>query len=833
MHSHIKNLAVVLTLCTYALPVAADQTTHFFQTHRNEFDLEQRGDDILFANRQIGLAFKRSAQGFELTRVYGIERGQDFLAAATGDAFRNLFEIRMTLDPHYVQKDDRGKIKYGHFNILDQMAGDDPFIIGSNEANQVSWRREDRASESTLHLEWKNIDARKDKAVMDVEVTVTLRAGDPRSYWRINILNRSIYGTENRHYPRPTKYGIERVRFPLLSLAPIEKKEDNVFLYPKYRGELHSEPFRDGHETTNFYPHNFNMQFHALYNKHSKSGLYLGMRDPAASFMIYNIKHSDSQITWHPGHFPPNITFTGEDFDLPYDVVIGPFEGDWYDACQIYRQWAIQQFWCSKGKLSTRQDIATWYKHTPMFLYTALGDSAQGTHSLEENLIIAEQHFMEFLEWAGVPLPANYYEVSQAPPGRTAVDIPLSLYRRPRPGRWAGFSEPNAYAGNYPKIPVLVGLSESCKRLRKAGGIVCPYFGLELFDAGPTFNSPYAAESIPHLVRDLYGALRRWGAEASLQPCVATQWWRNRSKETCVLMLQRENVGGFYFDVLQGSGLPCYWTPHGHTAAGGDSMTRGMHDLVQIIAEAVKAEDPMAITTGENPSENMIGVTDSFLQVTLGPDNTAPIFATVYQDYILRYGLGLSVNSNQDAFFLECASTFVEGMQIGRIRLRPRDNSLSFQNPEHRKMLEFLGRIVGYYKQPEARKFLVYGQLLRPLTFKEPAVMPMLRWSASGPNQAAGAGKFPALMSGVFRSEDSDLGIFVVNASGDELSFRADLDPRSYGLAEGSSVDVSMIAPQGESEQVGTRTTPDLILNGSLPAHHMTMFRLRPQAVDK
>ena len=89
-------------------------------------------------------------------------------------------------------------------------------------------------------------------------------------------------------------------------------------------------------------------------------------------------------------------------------------------------------------------------------------------------------------------------------------------------------------------------------------------------------------------------------------------------------------------------------------------------------------------------------------------------------------------------------------------------------------------------------------------------------------------------MSGVFRSEDGDLGIFVVvNASGIELSFRADLAPRSYGLAEGSSVDVSMITPQGQSEEVGVKTMPDLLLNGSLPARHMTMFRLRPQAVDK
>ena len=785
--------------------LAAGAATRFFETHPNEIDLKELGDALLFANRQVGLEFKRSAAGLQLTRLYGIAEARDFLA----ETERDIFEVRMTLDPMRVRKDESWMTKIGAFNIIDQMEGDD-FTVGSRAGKDASWRREGTDAESVLHLEWKQIDVREDKAAMDVEVTVRLRAGDPLSYWRINVRNRG------------RNYGIARVRLPLLTLAPIGKPEDNSFLYPRYRGDLIDKPF-ERRDIEAFYPHNFNMQFQALYNRERGGGVFLGTRDPAANFMCVDIAHRDSGVTWRLSHFPPNITFAGEDFALPYDCVVGPFRGDWFDACQIYREWAVKQFWCRKGTLAAREDIPAWYKESPLIFYTDLGDSAQGTHSLDENQRIAADHFREFLKWTGLRLPANWYEYQTGPVGVTAYDIPTSVYRRPRLGRWAGFSVMNLGGGNYPRMPALSGLAADCKRLREEGGMVCPYIGLELFDPGPAENSPYAAEGKPHMVRDLYGAIRRWSAEASWQACVATPWWRERLRETCVLMMERENVSGFYLDVMQGCGLPCYWTPHGHSAAGGDSMTRGMHELVETIADAVKAKDPEAITTGENASENMIDVTDGILQVALSPENTAPIFAAVYQDYITRYGLEISVGKG-DAFFIECASLFVEGAQIGRLRLRPRSSALSFQEPEHKEMLDFLGRMVDYYKQDDAKSFLAYGRLMRPIEFREPSPMPMLRYQRRG--------RFPVIMSGVFRSESGQLGVFVVNAGSKNQQFKAELDLAGYGFPPATPVDVDAVATDGTSRRVFRGAQGIVSLEGALAGHGVTMFRIK-QGADR
>jgi hypothetical protein len=219
----------------------------------------------------------------------------------------------------------------------------------------------------------------------------------------------------------------------------------------------------------------------------------------------------------------------------------------------------------------------------------------------------------------------------------------------------------------------------------------------------------------------------------------------------------------------------------------------------------------------------MIDVTDGFLQVTLSPQNTAPIFATVYQDYILRYGVTLSVD---DQFFVECASLFTEGMQVGRFALRPRISTISFQNPEDKEKLAFIKPMVEYYKRPLARKFLVYGQLLRPLVFTEPAPMPMLAHKSTGKKSP---GQFPALTSGVFHGDDGDVGVFLTNASRKDLRFAADLDLAAYGFAEAQPVQVHKIDFNGDSRVVSQKATGVLTLVDSLPARSIAMFRIQPR----
>jgi hypothetical protein len=189
-----------------------------------------------------------------------------------------------------------------------------------------------------------------------------------------------------------------------------------------------------------------------------------------------------------------------------------------------------------------------------------------------------------------------------------------------------------------------------------------------------------------------------------------------------------------------------------------------------------------------------------------------------------------------DDFYIECASLFVEGAQVGRIRLRPRSGVLSLQDPSQREMIDFLGRIVGYYKQEAGKKFLAYGRLMRPLAFSTPSAMPMLNYggadSGSPADTGAWAGKgasrqFPVLMSGVFRAEDGEVGVFVVNAGAAGLAFAAPFDLAAYGMAPDASVEVAAITPEGGTSRLTPEAKGVVLLQGALPGRGVTLFRLK------
>lgn len=150
--------------------------------------------------------------------------------------------------------------------------------------------------------------------------------------------------------------------------------------------------------------------------------------------------------------------------------------------------------------------------------------------------------------------------------------------------------------------------------------------------------------------------------------------------------------------------------------------------------------------------------------------------------------------------------------------MKPRNSTVSFDNPRHKERLAFLKLIVDYYKLETSKNFQAYGQLLRPLTFTTPSPMPM----------SSEEGEFPLVMNGVFRSDNGELGIFVVNAGRQQVQFSADMDTSSYGITADTRVDVAHIAADGTEQKVHRNVSGEINLRGSLSGHGITMFLISP-----
>ena len=742
--------------------------TRFFKTHAEPVAVKKSDRQLWLANRHVGIEFVAGDKGFYLSRVYGIASGQDFLHEHSARSPAGLW--------HLVLRQDRGR--------------DEAEVTVTNRTGaKVSSRIDKQPSAVTLRLRWEGLPVRQEQNALDVEVAVTVKQGDPLSTWRINVTNRS------------KTYGLWNVVFPVLELVPIGgSSPTNRYVLPYSRGTVAKDPFNSpyphfGYGRSGEWPGGINMQFQALYDQ-SGTGLYLAAYDGEGykKRFYFAVLPKRRVIEYKVGHYPANMGYPAEDYRMTYDVCIGPFRGDWYDACQMYRQWATKQQWCAPGPLATRKDIPRWYKEAPLALYTS---SKEGEWRVDET----RDRMIAMLEFIGTDLPIDWYTWKKHVPDKTHYNREGSPWKVPdaRP-----YPCSNIHDGNYPLMPALPNFAAACKAIRERGGHVKPYVCAKIFDPGLNENSPFAAQAKPHARRHVDGKvviaernLVSWGM------CFNSPWWRNRMAETVTELIKRENASGVYFDTFGGGSVQCFHTAHEHSHGGGNDPYLGARKISEVVRGAMKKADPESVMSGENPAETAIDLLDGFLyRWTTWPEMT-PLFATVYGDYVCRNGMRLTPGS--DGFYIQCTAMFTEGGQVGRFPLHgpphgPSDYLKDFERgSKHTDRMKFLRKLCKFWRPEAGGRYLAYGQLLRPIQFTKPDPVPTASyieqskyvsgWFRSHRDVKEGLMTFPALQTGVFRAPDDSIGIFVVNVSDKAIPYSFELTPGRYPVKRKLSFD--------------------------------------------
>jgi hypothetical protein len=193
---------------------------------------------------------------------------------------------------------------------------------------------------------------------MDIttEITCTIKSGSPLTYWRAKIKNR-------------TNTFIKHFEFPIEVCSPQlgEFAEDDYLLQCGGDGYLIKNPMknipvRDEMVWGVNYPGYSSLQFMSFQD--DEGGLYYATYDGngySKGLHPYRRKDGIQMIALHK----PPMEY-GKDYDVPYDTVLGVVKGDWYNAADIYKEWAIEQKWCSK-KTIERKDVPEWLKKGPFF----------------------------------------------------------------------------------------------------------------------------------------------------------------------------------------------------------------------------------------------------------------------------------------------------------------------------------------------------------------------------------------------------------------------------------------------------------------------------------
>lgn len=135
---------------------------------------------------------------------------------------------------------------------------------------------------------------------------------------------------------------------------------------PNDDGMLMNDPVLLGNSQVAFqYPGPMSMQFVVLYRQ-GYGGLYFAAEDPMSILKTFSISgktYSENafKMTWE---FYPYVIGDGNNFETNFSVVIAAFSGfDWTGGANMYKQWAMKQWYVEKGPIIARQDMPTWLKN--------------------------------------------------------------------------------------------------------------------------------------------------------------------------------------------------------------------------------------------------------------------------------------------------------------------------------------------------------------------------------------------------------------------------------------------------------------------------------------
>ena len=566
--------------------------------------------------------------------------------------------------------------------------------------------------------------------VVDGEGRVMLRWSDPLAVEVETGLGKgeSLARSRIRVKTKREDEGLLTVTFPRVSgVLPLTSgaKQDEV-LIPFRLGWTKPSPLLSGKPLAFRYGTSASLQLTALMG--AGRGLYFAEEDPEANWKDVAWTPADDKKTlgFSIGH--PVLNWGGDEpvgsYSSPGDVVMGPFQGDWFDVARIYRKWAITAPWCRKGTIPQRKDYPQWLARVPYWTNGGLSDET----GIEREII--KQEFF------GLPesLCHDYYYM-------------FHYYQHDR---------------NPEYFPPRIG-SENYKRLikdfHKRGIRVVPYVIGWLWNMS---TESYRTEEVERrgVMKGEKGAVL-WTWAGGLDPqaamCPATKLWRDKLTEVSKTFIGTYGMDGVYFDYFTQHINDCFVKEHGHPIGGGNYWSKSVHDLYAQIRAECRKINPEAMLCGEDAAEWCIDVLDTSYEA--GPYSNAPVFLAVYHGYTQVFGGGIHNKTSppyQGKYWLM-------GCQNGRSN---QEGEMARPNNDHYR------RFGRYYRDlirchwEFARPYLGYGEMLRP---------PKIEGDIPTVTQKGGYGPFtlPVVDGTAWLADDGTVGIFFLNYDKEkEFEFR-------------------------------------------------------------
>jgi len=532
-------------------------------------------------------------------------------------------------------------------------------------------------------------------------------------------------------------------------------------------------------------------------------GVYYATLDGKATYTKFtNLFGYGDRYELQTAYYVENSTLpsNGTVFVTPYAVVMGVFNGDWYDAAQIYRAWAQTKPILSKGKLLMRTDVPQWFKDLTV---VNVGDLPDLPDPLEPPFSTNYVNkWVDIKNYQGLQDDDYFVFHSQW------YDTGTVGYYAPRAGLQNLFQAFAAhdihsgvhdtsflYANSAPPSPCGVALDNAATIVNGT---------LDPFDpSGPRIN-PYTPFATCYVLDFVLNRLLPTGA------------------------VNKFNDNPYFYDI---SYDPTQGNPLGH---GGSWLYDSLVSIMEQVRTEARAIEPKFVNTHEASFEGYIRANDAtgsaynfapnlFVTPASASNETRiPLQATLYHDFsilsaaneipdylnlagiytdfedinfVLAYGFNEGRQLTDTQPFIESGIANHELLDPGS------PYAATSWAPKIVAYTLFLNKIIAVKKTAYGKKYLTYGQLMRPLTLA--GVPPTTRtfnpaiWGSGTSFQVTA----PSVLSSVWRASDGsgDVAILLTNFTNSPITFTLGFNPQTYGLSPTTTYNVTKLEPTGST----------------------------------
>lgn len=485
------------------------------------------------------------------------------------------------------------------------------------------------------------------------------------------------------------------------------------------------------------------------------NGLYFGTFDPMQYTKRYEtLAEKNGGICFSVNHIPTNIKKNPQRWQTPYSTVFRIFSGDWFDGCMLYRKWAIQQIWCQEGPLYKRNSTPQWFK--------------------------------EMDEWCEMPVQRIRDE--EANMERLAKDF--ATYNMGGTLCYWGYDNTH-YDSLTPERFPLTALDK--KYLDFAKKHKFRTLGYLQQTQWSTSSSSYKStpEAQQNMVRNFHDQIMAWGIAKEPGYYIPIPYpgevWKNVLNKV-VEDMAHSGFDGVYLDSGNHGGNYFNFTPAANSeeSGGGIGYVHGIWAMDRDMRRRAREINPEFCLTAESFWEGNIHVLDGHwtvntTNVPMENDRVVPIpmVHAVYHDYTIFYGHYPSrydiIMDNAKSFTAKTALSMAYGVKSG---CSSPSTFYGFQNSD-KAMQIMQNNLTGY---AAARKFLVYGTMLRPPRITN-CPKTNVRW-CFGYREKYQNVLLDSILSSAWRAPDGSFGLFLYNLEETPLDCSLSLDCAEYGLVD-------------------------------------------------